>query len=95
MNYIYDLLFSKYPLILPEFLRFARFQEDCRLLWLNAVREAQRLQYELDKNLSSMADLETKLFHARKLLEMENKARREAENERDLLVILKFNYILY
>jgi len=49
------------------------------------MQESQRLQRELDASLRSMADLESKLFHARRLLEMENKARREAENERDAM----------
>lgn len=44
--------------------------------------EAQRLQKELDKCAKERADLVTKLFHARRLLDMEIKARQEAEKER-------------
>lgn len=47
--------------------------------------EAQRLQKELDKCAKERAELETKLFHARRLLDMEIKARQEAEKERAAL----------
>lgn len=66
-----------------EFLKFARLQEEFRLQWLSAVQETQRLQRELDTSLQNMADLESKLFHARRLLEVENKLRKDAEHERD------------
>lgn len=56
-----------------------KFRQECQ----NTALEAARIQKELDASLQSMADLETKLFHARRLLEMESKARREAEYERD------------
>lgn len=46
---------------------------------MTSTQEAERLQRELDKAIQAMADLETKLFHARRLLEMENRGRREAE----------------
>lgn len=58
---------------------------------MTSTQEAERLQRELDKAIQTMADLETKLFHARRLLEMENKARREAENDRDSNVSLFWN----
>ncbi|KAL5273669.1 RACGAP1 family protein [Megaselia abdita] len=66
-----------------EFLKFARLQEEFRLQWFSAVQETQRLQRELDTSLQNMADLESKLFHARRLLEVENKLRKDAEHERD------------
>lgn len=68
-----------------EFLKFVHLQDECRLQWLKAVQEAQRLQRELDTALRGMSDLETKLFHARKLLEEESKARKHAEHERDAM----------
>ncbi|XP_055602733.1 rac GTPase-activating protein 1 [Uranotaenia lowii] len=68
-----------------EFLKFVQLQDDCRHQWLKAVHEAQRLQSELDKALRGMSDLESKLFHARKLLEEEAKARKHAEHERDAI----------
>nr|XP_029727344.1 rac GTPase-activating protein 1-like isoform X2 [Aedes albopictus] len=68
-----------------EFLKFVQLQDECRLQWLKAVQEAQRLQRELDNALRGMSDLESKLFHARKLLEEENKARRHAEHEREAM----------
>lgn len=71
-----------------EFLKFVQLQDECRLQWLKAVQEAQRLQRELDNALRGMSDLESKLFHARKLLEEENKARRHAEHEREAMVSL-------
>uniref|UniRef100_A0A1B0FDC2 Rac GTPase-activating protein 1 n=1 Tax=Glossina morsitans morsitans TaxID=37546 RepID=A0A1B0FDC2_GLOMM len=66
-----------------EFLKILQLQEKFRLECVASVQEAQRLQRELDASLQSMTDLETKLFHARRLLEMENRARKEAEHERD------------
>ncbi|KAL9913054.1 rac GTPase-activating protein 1-like [Glossina fuscipes fuscipes] len=66
-----------------EFLKILQLQEKFRLECVASVQEAERLQRELDASLQSMTDLETKLFHARRLLEMENKARKEAEHERD------------
>lgn len=68
-----------------EFLRFARQQDEYREQWLNAVNEAQRVQRELDAALHKIGDMETKLFHARRLLEMENKSRKEAEFDREQL----------
>lgn len=68
-----------------EFLKFVQLQDECRLQWLKAVQEAQRLQRELDTALRGMSDLETKLFHARKLLEEEAKVRKHAEHERDAM----------
>ncbi|XP_065369861.1 rac GTPase-activating protein 1 [Calliphora vicina] len=68
-----------------EFLKILQLQEKMQLECLARAHEAQRIQRELDASLQSMADLETKLFHARRLLEMESKARKEAEHERDLM----------
>lgn len=53
---------------------------------MNAVNEAQRLQRELDASLANMANLETKLYHARRLIELEQNHRKDAEYERDLNV---------
>ena len=61
-------------------------QEQNRIDWLNVVHEAQRLQRELDACLQNVASLETKLYHARRLLEMESKARKDAELVRDGMV---------
>lgn len=36
--------------------------------------------------MKSIAELETKLYHARRILDQECKARREAEEERDSIV---------
>lgn len=66
-----------------ELLRVLQLQEKMQLECIARAQEAQRIQRELDTSLQSMADLETKLFHARRLLEMESKARKEAEHERD------------
>lgn len=70
---------------LLEFRRYVQMQDEWRLQWQATTQEAQRLQRELDKSLQVQADLETKLFHARRLLEMESKARRAAEAERDVI----------
>ncbi|XP_053661768.1 rac GTPase-activating protein 1 [Anopheles marshallii] len=66
-----------------EFLRFVQLQDECRMQWLKSIDEAKRLQHELDNALRIITNLESKLFHARKLLETETKARRHAEHERD------------
>ncbi|XP_037944697.1 rac GTPase-activating protein 1 [Teleopsis dalmanni] len=68
-----------------EFLRLLRLQEKFRQECFTHAQETQRIQKELDASLQSMADLETKLFHARRLLEMESKARRDAEHDREQL----------
>ncbi|XP_005187443.1 rac GTPase-activating protein 1-like isoform X1 [Musca domestica] len=66
-----------------ELLKILQLQKKMQLECLSRAQEAQRIQKELDASLQSMADLETKLFHARRLLEMESKARKEAEYDRD------------
>jgi Rac GTPase-activating protein 1 len=66
-----------------EFHKFAQFQEECRLQWATAIDDVKRLQRELDNSCKTIGDLETKLFHARRLLEAETKARRHAEGERE------------
>lgn len=71
---------------LTEFRRFLQIIEESRLQWQATTAEAQRLQRELDKCAHERSDFETKLFHARRLLETESKARRAAEMERDHLV---------
>uniref|UniRef100_A0A182QIL0 Rac GTPase-activating protein 1 n=1 Tax=Anopheles farauti TaxID=69004 RepID=A0A182QIL0_9DIPT len=68
-----------------EFLRFVQLQDECRMQWLKSIEEAKRLQREVDNALRSITNLESKLFHARKLLETETKARRHAEHERDAM----------
>lgn len=68
-----------------EFRQFLEFHEEGRLQWQATITEAQRLQKMLDKCSQERSDLETKLFHARRLLEMESKARRTVEMERDAL----------
>lgn len=60
--------------------------------WQATTAEAQRLQRELDKCAQERSDFETKLFHARRLLETESKARRAAELERDHLVSIHSIY---
>lgn len=69
-----------------EFRRFLQIIEESRSQWQATTAEAQRLQRELDKCVQERSDFETKLFHARRLLETESKARRVAETERDNLV---------
>lgn len=68
-----------------EFRSFLELHNQMRHQWSVTTQEAQRMQRELDNALKTMADLETKLFHARRLLEMESKARRTAESERDAI----------
>lgn len=70
----------------PEYRKFLMVQEESRAQWQATVAEAQRLQRELDKCIQERLELESKLFHARRLLENEGKARRVAETERDVFV---------
>lgn len=79
------IIFNGTFLLWLEFRRYVQMQDEWRLQWQATTQEAQRLQRELDKSLQVQADLETKLFHARRLLEMESKARRAAEVERDTI----------
>lgn len=58
--------------------------EESRLQWHETITEAQRLQKELDQLqrkydecIQERLDFETKLFHARRLLEAESKAKRQ------------------
>lgn len=58
--------------------------QESRFGWQEITAEAERLQQELDKLqclydecIQNRSDLETKLFHARRLLESESKARRK------------------
>lgn len=60
--------------------------EEWRTKWQATTAEAQRLQRELDKAHQVQSDLETKLFHARRLLEIESRAKRSAEMEREAAV---------
>lgn len=68
-----------------EFLKFLQLQEECRKQWVQLLDNEKRLKNELDSASKTMTDLESKLHHARKLLDIESKARREAEHEREHL----------
>lgn len=70
---------------ISEYRKFLQIQEEGRLQWQETKAEAQRLQMELDKCSKERADLETKLFHARRLLELEAKSRRAVESEHEAL----------
>lgn len=67
-------------------------QDQWRVKYMTSSREAQRLQNELDKAIQSMSNMETKLNHARRLLEMESKLRRDAEMDRDSSVSIQLIY---
>jgi len=69
----------------PEFLRFLRMFEQYHEKCAGYAAETARIQSELDKSLTKMGDLEGKLFHARRIIDMEIKARRQAEHERDAM----------
>lgn len=77
-----------------EFLNFLKIQEEARMLWLNAVHEAQRLQKQLDSSLSNVAELERKLVYARRLLEQETNKRKESEAEK-LAIVRYMVMVLY
>lgn len=73
-------------LILLEFRQFLNVQKEGREQWQATVAEAQRLQRELDRANQERSELEKNLFHARRLLENESKARRAAEADLDARV---------
>lgn len=66
-------------------MKFLQLQEECRKQWIQLLQSEQKLKRELDAATRTMSNLENKLHHARKLLEIESKARKEAEHERDQL----------
>ncbi|KAH8400686.1 hypothetical protein KR009_000324 [Drosophila setifemur] len=68
-----------------ELLRFLRMFEQYHEKCAGYAAETARIQNELDKSLTKMGDLEGKLFHARRIIDMEIKARRQAEHERDAM----------
>ncbi|KAH8304410.1 rac GTPase-activating protein 1 [Drosophila kikkawai] len=68
-----------------EFLRFLRIFEHYQEKCAGYAAETARIQSELDKSLTKMGDLEGKLFHARRIIDTEMKARRQAEHERDAM----------
>ncbi|XP_063706886.1 rac GTPase-activating protein 1 [Culicoides brevitarsis] len=68
-----------------EFLKFLQLQEECRKQWVQLLDNEKRLKIELESASKTMTDLESKLHHARKLLDIESKARRDAEHEREQL----------
>ncbi|XP_050458948.1 rac GTPase-activating protein 1-like isoform X1 [Cataglyphis hispanica] len=68
-----------------EFLQFALNQEEMRQKWLMSEQECQRLHSALDKAQHEIAGLDRKLRHARRNLEEENRRRRVAEEQKDLL----------
>ncbi|XP_068145514.1 rac GTPase-activating protein 1 [Drosophila tropicalis] len=68
-----------------EFLRFLRMFEEYHDKCTGYAAETARIQKELDQSLAKMGDLEGKLFHARRIIDVETKARRRAEHERDAM----------
>lgn len=60
---------------------FEQYHEKCN----GFATQNARLQTELDKSLAKMGDLEGKLYHARRIIDTEIKARRQAEHERDAM----------
>ncbi|KAH8354914.1 hypothetical protein KR093_000926 [Drosophila rubida] len=68
-----------------EFLRFLRLFEQYHEKCNGYATQNARLQTELDKSLAKMGDLEGKLYHARRIIDTEIKARRQAEHERDAM----------
>lgn len=65
-----------------EFIIYNNLQAQFCTKWENSIEEHKQVVQKLDQNV---VDLETKLFNARRLLELENKLRKNAENERDEL----------
>lgn len=76
---------SKSKFLFIEFLRFLRLFEHYHEKCNGYASQNARLQTELDKSLAKMGDLEGKLYHARRIIDTEIKARRQAEHERDAM----------
>lgn len=70
-----------------SYLEFAEQVKEMRAQWQLAVQECRRLQGLLDKKTHDFSDLESKLAHARQLLDQEKRHTKRAEEERDVLVI--------
>lgn len=75
-----------------EFRNFLEIVREMRSNWQETVAEARRLQQELDELqrkfeecMHERSDFETKLFHARRLLEAESKARRQLVSSRQMI----------
>ena len=56
--------------------------------------EAKELQMQLDEQTQQTITMDRKLAYARKMLEQERKARRDAEQEKSQLVNFRDQYIL-
>ncbi|XP_049777491.1 rac GTPase-activating protein 1 [Schistocerca cancellata] len=69
----------------PEFIKFVLNQEECRKRWLASEQECKRLRLELEKLNAVKENLEMNLSMARRIVDMEKKKRRQAEEERDSL----------
>lgn len=65
-----------------EFLRFVTSQEDCRIKWLESVREVNQLKKILDEVKIENVNLDLKLTTARKLLDQERARKIQAEEEK-------------
>lgn len=76
-----------------EFLRFVTSQEDCRIKWLESVREVNQLKKILDEVKIENVNLDLKLTTARKLLDQERARKIQAEEEKRK-VVSKIDYFL-
>lgn len=77
-------LFYKFA-IFSVFFLFLQQYEYVKLECQGLIHQAKDLQMKLDMQTQQTISFEQKLNHARKLLENERKARREAEAERDAI----------
>ncbi|XP_017771675.1 PREDICTED: rac GTPase-activating protein 1-like [Nicrophorus vespilloides] len=67
------------------FLDFTRQAEDMAKQLKIAAQECHRLQQQLDLKIHESSDLESKLNHARKMIDQEKRYSRKVEDERDYL----------
>lgn len=80
----YFLKNASHYLLNLEFRRFLQTVREIQSYWKETLIEAQRLQRELDmlqqkfeECMQERSNFETKLFHARRLLEAESRAKRQ------------------
>lgn len=76
--------------IFSEFLLFLHQYEVMRMDYQRLIDEAKDLQHQLDEQTSQTIQMDRKLTYARKLLELERKARKDAETDKAQLVRMSF-----
>lgn len=75
-----------------EFLIFLHQYEIMKMDYQRLIDEAKDMQHQLDEQTQQTIAIDRKLNYARKMLESERKARRDAETDKAQLVNIQQNY---